>query len=371
MLTAFVDTESKAPCHLKLNINTEFHTTPQLFRLCTMIPSSKLLGRSPAAFEMARSIVKAAPTDAAVLIIGESGTGKEVVARTVHARSRRADAPFVAINCGAISPSLAESELFGHEKGSFTGAVGRSVGCFERAHTGTLFLDEVTEMPMSIQVQLLRVLETGTFLRVGGTEPVRTDVRIIAATNRDIADTVKSGNFRSDLLYRLAVFPVKVPPLRERKSDIAYLAQKFLDELNENEKGKKVFSAASIERLQQYNWPGNIRELKNTITRAYILAEGNEIDIAPMRPFFRDSTPVRQNDTVHIPVGTSLAAAERSLILATIDHYGGDKKRAALALGVSTRTLTNRLEQLKRVEPDSAESRDEGAPNAGAPSPSV
>lgn len=316
-----------------------------------MIPSSKFLGRSPAAFKMARAIVKAAPTDASVLIIGESGTGKEVVARTVHARSRRADAPFVAINCGAISPSLAESELFGHEKGSFTGAVGRAVGCFERAHTGTLFLDEVTEMPMSIQVQLLRVLETGTFLRVGGSEPVSVDVRIIAATNRDIADTARNGAFRSDLLYRLAVFPVMVPPLRERKSDIAYLAQKFLDELNAQEKGNKVFSPASIARLQQYNWPGNIRELKNTVTRAYILAEGEEIDMAPMRPFFRDTTPVRHQGALRIPVGTSLAAAEGSLILATLDHYGGDRKKAAAALGISTRTLSNRLEQLRQRQP--------------------
>lgn len=313
-----------------------------------MIPSSKFLGRSSAAFELARAIVKAAPTDASVLIVGESGTGKEVVARTVHARSQRADAPFVAINCGAISPSLAESELFGHEKGSFTGAVSRTVGCFEQAHTGTLFLDEVTEMPMSIQVQLLRVLETGTFNRVGGTEPVKVNVRIIAATNRDLQETIKGGTLRSDLLYRLAVFPIKVPPLRERKSDIAYLTQKFLSDLNAQEGGNKTLSPASITRLQQYNWPGNIRELKNTITRAYILADGDTIDIAPMRPFFRDTVPIRQSDILRIPVGTSLAAAERSIILATLDHYGGDKKRSALALGISPKTLYNRLEQFKR-----------------------
>ena len=330
-----------------------------------MIPSSKFLGRSPAAFEMARAIVKAAPTDASVLIIGESGTGKEVVARTVHSRSKRADAPFVAINCGAISPSLAESELFGHEKGSFTGAVARAVGCFERAHTGTLFLDEVTEMPMSIQVQLLRVLETGTFLRVGGSEPVSVDVRIIAATNRDIADTVKRGTFRSDLLYRLAVFPVKVPPLRERKTDIAYLAQKFLEELNDREKGKKVFSPESAARLQQYNWPGNIRELKNTVTRAYILSEGDEIDIAPMRPFFRDTTPVRRQGALHIPVGTSLASAERSIIQATLEHFQNDKKRAAAALGISTRTLSNRIDQLKREQPVSSTQAAGGGPADG------
>lgn len=313
-----------------------------------MIPSSKLLGRSPAAFELARAIVKAAPTDANVLIVGESGTGKEIVARTVHSRSPRAQAPFVAINCGAISPSLAESELFGHEKGSFTGAVARSIGCFEQAHTGTLFLDEVTEMPLAIQVQLLRVLETGTFHRVGGTEPVKVDVRIIAATNRDLQETVRGGALRSDLLYRLAVFPIRVPPLRERKPDIAYLAQRFLEGLNAQEGGDKTFSAASITRLQQYNWPGNIRELKNAITRAYILADGQEIDIAPMRPFFRDTAPTIQSDMLRIPVGTSLAAAERSIILATLDHYGGDKKRSALALGITSRTLSNRLEQIER-----------------------
>ena len=319
-----------------------------------MIPSSKFLGRSPAAFEMARAIVKAAPTDASVLIVGESGTGKEVVARTVHARSKRSEAPFVAINCGAISPSLAESELFGHEKGSFTGAIARSTGCFERAHTGTFFLDEVTEMPLSIQVQLLRVLETGTFHRVGGTEPVKVDVRIIAATNRDLDETVKAGSLRADLLYRLAVFPIRVPPLRERKPDIAYLAQKFLEELNEKENDNKAFTAASIGRLQQYNWPGNIRELKNTITRAYILADGDKIDIQPMRPFFRDTTPTRQSNMLRIPVGTSLAAAERSLILAALEYYGGDRKRSAMALGISPKTLYNRLEHIRAGGPQQA-----------------
>lgn len=332
-----------------------------------MIPSSKLLGRSRPAFEVARAVVKAAPTDAAVLIVGESGTGKEVVARTIHSRSPRADAPFVAINCGAISPSLAESELFGHEKGSFTGAIARSTGCFERAHMGTLFLDEVTEMPPALQIKLLRVLETGTFHRVGGSEPVTVNVRIIAATNRDPQEAAEGGTLRADLLYRLAVFPIKVPPLRERKSDIAYLAQKFLAELNTQEGGKKTFSASSIGRLQQYNWPGNIRELKNTITRAYILADGDEIDIAPMRPFFRDSTPTRHNGLLRIPVGTSLAAAERSIILATLDHYGGDRKRSALALGLNPKTLYNRVEQLKRnqVVPELA-SDSESTPACGA-----
>ena len=282
-----------------------------------------------------------------MLIVGESGTGKEVVARTVHAKSPRADRPFVAINCGAISPSLAESELFGHEKGSFTGAISRSTGCFERAHTGTLFLDEVTEMPMSIQVQLLRVLETGTFHRVGGTEPISVDVRIIAATNREMSETVKAGKFRSDLLYRLAVFPIKVPPLRERKSDIAYLAQRFLDDLNKQEGLNKKFSETSITRLQQYNWPGNIRELKNTLIEPIYWPIPILSKSLPCGHFSRYDAYTHLN-MLRIPVGTSLAAAERSIILATLDHFDGDKKRSALALGISPKTLYNRLELIKR-----------------------
>jgi DNA-binding NtrC family response regulator len=318
-----------------------------------MIKSSKILGRSPAAFTLARSIVKAAPTEASVLIIGESGTGKEIVARAVHDRSSRREAPFVAINCGAISPSLAESELFGHEKGSFTGASATTMGCFERAHPGTLFLDEVTEMPLSMQVQLLRVLETGQYHRVGGTEQLKVNVRIIAATNRDPQQAAQAGNFRMDLLYRLAVFPIRVPPLRERRSDIAYLAQRFVDELNAQEKAGKVLGPSAIETLESYNWPGNIRELKNTITRAYILAD-HEINIEPFDRARRlVSTELKQGH-LKIPIGTSLTQAQHALIMATLDHYAGDKQQTALALGISPKTLYNRLEQMRRV-PDLGE----------------
>ncbi|RTZ45617.1 sigma-54-dependent Fis family transcriptional regulator [Candidimonas sp. SYP-B2681] len=311
-----------------------------------MISSSKFLGRSPAAFELARSIVKAAPTEAGVLIVGESGTGKEVVARAVHDRSTRRDLPFVAVNCGAISPSLAESELFGHEKGSFTGASATTIGCFERAHTGTLFLDEITEMPLTMQVQLLRVLESGQYHRVGGSELRSVNVRIIAATNRDPKESVLAGTFRSDLLYRLAVFPIRVPPLRERKSDIAYLSQRFLDELNQQEKTSKVFSAETLQRLEDYNWPGNIRELKNNITRAFILAE-QTIDITPATSSFRAAAPMLKQGYLKIPLGTSLLNAQRAIIQATLDHYSGDKRRTALALGISAKTLYNRLERLE------------------------
>lgn len=312
-----------------------------------MTLSSKTVGRSSAALTLARSIVKAAPTEASVLIVGESGTGKEVVARAIHARSSRRDAPFVAINCGAISPALAESELFGHEKGSFTGASATTMGCFERAHPGTLFLDEITEMPMSMQVQLLRILESGQYHRVGGSEQLRVDLRIIAAANRDPKTAVQNGQFRSDLLYRLAVFPIWVPPLRERRSDIAYLSQLFLDELNTQENTQKAFSSKAIERLERYNWPGNIRELRNHITRAFILAD-DVVDVAPAASAFHLPAPIAHQGHLKIPIGTTLVAAQHAIVMATLEHYHGDKRRTALALGISSKTLYNRLEEFRR-----------------------
>ena len=311
-----------------------------------MIKSSKILGRSAAAFDLARAIVKAAPTQASVLIVGESGTGKEIVARAIHNRSTRKEKPFVAVNCGAITASLAESELFGHEKGSFTGALATTMGCFERADQGTLFLDEVTEMPPATQVLLLRVLETGRYNRVGGSDQLNVNLRIIAATNRDPGEAVQAGRFRSDLLYRLAVFPIRVPALRERKSDIPYLAQRFLDELNEQEKTNKSFARSSLGNLEHYNWPGNIRELKNTIIRAFILAE-DELHIAPLSPIFRPSALEVRQGYLKIPVGTPLTNAQRAVIMATLDHFEGDRQRAASALGISPKTLYNRLGRLQ------------------------
>lgn len=312
-----------------------------------MIKTSRFLGHSPAAFRLARSIVKAAPTDASVLIIGESGTGKEVVARAIHGRSSRRNQPFVAINCGAISPSLAESEFFGHEKGSFTGAVTSTEGCFGRAHTGTLFLDEITEMPLAMQVQLLRVLENGTYHKVGGSDLKKVDVRIIAATNRDPKMAVQARTFRSDLLYRLAVFPIRVPPLRERKSDIAHLAQRFLQELNEQEGTKKIFAPDALLTLESYHWPGNVRELKNTVMRAFILADDVveiprlDVAVAPLHPEVK-------HGLLKISVGTPLNSAQRAVIMATLDYYGGDRRRTAMALGISPKTLYNRLEEFRK-----------------------
>jgi len=312
-----------------------------------MLKTSRFLGRSPAAFQLARSIVKVAPTEASVLIMGESGTGKEVVARVIHQRSARRNAPFIAVNCGAINPSLVESTLFGHEKGSFTGATSAASGYFELADTGTLFLDEITEMPLAMQVQLLRVLENGSYRRVGGTEQLNVNVRIIAATNRDPKEAVRAHAFRNDLLYRLAVFPLRVPPLRERAIDIDYLSQNFLNEFNRQEKTQKPFTAQTLTRLRAYHWPGNIRELKNAVMRAYILSDG-EVDVAPPEATTASRLPDAVQGQVKIAIGTSLEAALHALTVATLKVYKGDRRRTAQALGISPKTLYNRLEQLRQ-----------------------
>ncbi|HEY3539683.1 MAG TPA: sigma-54 dependent transcriptional regulator [Trinickia sp.] len=301
-----------------------------------------LYGASPAMLELFEQIERVAATDATVLIVGESGTGKELIARTIHDRSRRHDQPFVAVNCGAIPDNLIEAELFGHERGSFTGAVQGRAGYFEHANGGTLFLDEVTEMMPVRQVKLLRALETGTFYRVGGTELLHSDVRVIAATNRDPASAVKENGLREDLMYRLAVFPLRAPPLREREGDRELLAQHFLAELNTREGTNKVFSKRARETLRTYSWPGNVRELKNSIYRAFILAE-KTVEIEHPRLAARSKKAVTQGDAMSIWVGTPLAEAQRQIILGTLKHCGGDKRRTAKALGVSLKTLYNRL----------------------------
>jgi DNA-binding NtrC family response regulator len=289
-------------------------------------------------------IAKVAPTRANVLIAGESGTGKEVVASAIHQMGKEKDKPFIALNCGAISPQLIEAELFGHERGSFTGAIRMHKGCFERAGGGTLFLDELTEMPMEMQVKLLRVLETGRFCRIGADEEMHVKVRVIAATNRSPQAAVDAGLMRSDLFYRLAVFPIEVPPLRERTDDIELLAKLFLSRLNEEENTKKIFSKVSHRFMREYHWPGNVRELKNMVHRAYILAD-HELDV------MRAVGPVRQvvapleSDCVTFPLGSRLAEAEQRLIFATLGYCGGNKTLTAEVLGVSLKTLYNRLNE--------------------------
>jgi len=284
---------------------------------------------------------KVAPTDAAVFVRGETGTGKELVAQTLHDMSKRAKQPFVPINCGAVSPTLIESELFGHEKGSFTGADRSHRGHFERAHQGTLFLDEITEMPIELQVKLLRVLETGRVLRVGANEAVQVDVRVIAASNRPPEQAVTEGKLREDLFYRLNVFPIALPPLRDREDDVALLAEHFLEELNKEAKDAppKAFTKAALDRLRAHGWPGNVRELRNVVQRAYILAP-NDIGV--------DTLPLgvveeRLGTSLSIRVGTPIEEAERRMILATLEHCAGDKKKASELLKISLKTLYNRL----------------------------
>ena len=301
-----------------------------------------LYGSSAAMHALYEQIDKVAATDASVLICGESGTGKELLAQTLHGRSTRHAAPFIPVNCGAVSAQLSESELFGHEKGSFTGAHQRHIGYFERACGGTLFLDEVTEMPPEMQVKLLRVLETGAFYRVGGTEQIKADVRIIAATNRALDAAVQSGQFREDLMYRLAVVPLCMPPLRERSDDIPLLAQHFLAQLNAQHGTAKTLSRMTLNLLREQPWRGNVRELKNVVLRAYILCD-QTLTIEPQcRQRASDPIPLADG-CLQIAVGVPLAEAQRALIMATLEQRDGNKRDAAEQLGISLKTLYNRL----------------------------
>jgi len=302
-------------------------------------------GGSPSMKRVYEQVSRVAATAVTVLIQGESGTGKELVAQTIHSLSRRRSRPFLAINCGAISPHLMESEIFGHEKGSFTGANRQHLGFFERAHGGTLFLDEVTEMPPDLQVKLLRVLETGTFNRVGSTETQRADVRVLGATNRVPERAVVDGKLREDLLYRLNVFPIRLPPLRERREDIALLADHFLAEICKEEGKEKRLSKSAYERMNEYDWPGNVRELRNVVQRAYVMASGATISDEWLELQAGRSSAGNAESILSVRIGTTLADVERDLVLATLEHFEGHKERTAAALGVSLKTLYNRLKE--------------------------
>ncbi|MBK9134605.1 MAG: sigma-54-dependent Fis family transcriptional regulator [Betaproteobacteria bacterium] len=333
-----------------------------------------LWGRSEPMQRVYEQISRVAVTGVTVFITGESGSGKEVAAQTVHDLSRRRKQPFLAVNCGAISPQLIESEIFGHEKGSFTGAERMHQGFFERANGGTLFLDEVTEMPLDLQVKLLRVLETGRFMRVGSTQSLESDVRVIAATNRDADQAVRAGKLREDLLYRLNVFPIELPPLRERLADVPLLAEHFLVQIGQKEGKARRFTAAALQRLTAYHWPGNVRELRNVVQRAYVMASGDEIDTtwlpkatgtpvpdaepagaangigAPAAASASagaaaGGAPASAPGTVTLPLGISMARAEKLLILATLEHCQHQRERTAAMLGISLKTLYNRLKE--------------------------
>ncbi len=290
-------------------------------------------------FDLIREV---APTDATVLITGESGTGKELVARAIQRLSRRGGGPFVAINAAAVPPELMESELFGHERGAFTGATAQRRGCFELADEGTLFLDEIGEMPLALQAKLLRVLEDGKVRRLGSDSEIAVDVRVLAATNRRPDAAVDDGRLRQDLYYRLNVFAVELPPLRKRKSDIQPLVRHFIDECNRRH-GTAVDGVAdeALEALMAYRWPGNVRELRNVVERAVIVAKRGAIGTAVLPAFLRADDKLRGE--IVLPVGTTVAEAERELILKTLDETGGNKAAAARRLGIDVKTIRNKL----------------------------
>jgi two-component system response regulator AtoC len=295
----------------------------------------RMVGNSPAMQKVYDLIIKVAPTDATVLITGESGTGKELVAQSIFELSSRRRRPFLPLDCSAIPQTLIESELFGHERGSFTGATQLRRGCFERAAGGTLFLDEITEMPIELQVKLLRVIESGSLVRVGGDEPIPVNVRLITASNRVPRQAVQDGKLREDLFYRINVFPIVLPPLRDRNGDALLLADQFLEGLNAAQGTSKRLSDEARVRIESHPWRGNVRELKNELQRAFIMYD-RVIEF-----------PELQTDHVPVPAraetGASLEESERRLILATLEQCTGDKKKAAQILGISLKTLYNRL----------------------------
>ncbi len=313
-----------------------------------------LRGNSKPMQRVYQHISRVATTGITVFITGESGSGKEVVAQTVHDLSHRRKQPFLAVNCGAVSPQLIESEIFGHERGSFTGADRQHQGFFERANGGTLFLDEITEMPLALQVKLLRVLETGQFMRVGGAQNQSTDVRVIAATNRLPEQAVACGTLREDLYYRLNVFPIGLPPLRDRLSDVPLLANHFLTQIGEQEGRPKRFSNEALAQLGRYAWPGNVRELRNAIQRAYVMADDAVIDDQYLPNVALDSASSDQADSVTLKVGMSMAQMEKALILATLRHCDFQKERTAAMLGISLKTLYNRLKSYSAVFTEAA-----------------
>ncbi len=306
-----------------------------------------LVGSSRVMLKLYRTLRKVAVTNANILIIGESGAGKELVANTLHLASYRAEQPFVAINCGALSPELVDSELFGHNKGAFTGALREHQGVFSQAEGGTLFLDEITEMPIEQQVKLLRVLESGEYRPVGSSKVYQANVRIVAATNRDPQQAIADGLLREDLYFRLAQFPVQVPPLRDRDTDICGLAQHFLAYRNAQEQQHKQFTADTIELIASHSWPGNVRELKHAVERAYILADKQ---IQPEHLLLETPTDQAEQELTDVPSGVPLDELEKAAILTTLAQNDGNKTDTAQQLGISVKTLYNKLEKYQQAE---------------------
>jgi two-component system response regulator HydG len=321
-----------------------------------------LIGNAPAFRAMIDVLRQAGPSSATVLLQGESGTGKELAARMIHDLSPRAAGPFVPINCAAIPETILESELFGYERGAFTGAAARKEGRFERAHGGTLFLDEIGEMLPNLQVKLLRVLQDGVVERLGGTSPIHVDVRIVAATNKDLPAEVEAGRFREDLFYRLNVVGVRLPPLRERREDVPLLAHAFLRRFAEkNKKPVSAFTPAALSSMEGYDWPGNVRELEHAVERAVVLTRGEVVDVADLpEPVRRGQSAAPAGNALVIPLGTPMEEIERRVIRETLRQTKGDKTLAAQLLGIAARTIYRKLERdesgrLKDGAPDDRE----------------
>lgn len=302
-----------------------------------------IIGRSPAMESVFKAVRQVAPTRVTVLIQGESGTGKEMIANAIHFNSPRARHPFIPINCGALHAGLLESELFGHEKGAFTHAIQTRQGRFELADQGTIFLDEISETSPDFQVKLLRVLQEQTFERVGGTEPIKVDVRVIAATNRNLEEMVREGKFREDLYYRLNVVSIQLPPLRERTEDIPLLATAFLKEFSETYGKKDLrFSTKAMARLQSFNWPGNVRQLRNVIEGLVVMTNTKEISPRSLPDSIGQAAPPQ--GTVPVQVGMTLAEVEKEVIRATLAHTGGNRAETARRLGIGRKTLYRKME---------------------------
>jgi two-component system response regulator HydG len=314
-----------------------------------VVPSLKTVASSSVMQTLLQQLERAAPTSATILIQGESGVGKERIAREIHSRSPRSAAPFIGLNCAAIPEALLESELFGHEKGAFTGAQSSKTGLIEAASGGTLLLDEIGDMPLSLQAKLLRVLQEGELRRVGSVQTRQVDVRVIAATHQDLREKVAQGLFRQDLLYRLEVIVLKVPPLRERKGDILGLAEAFLFEARERHQKPNVsgFSSEALDALLLHSWPGNVRELSNAVERALVMCSGNRIEKQDLPPSLLGSQVPTSIDpsSISIPVGTSLKEVEDLLIRRTLEATQGDKELTAQLLGIASRTIYRKLDR--------------------------
>ena len=312
-------------------------------------PAGRILGRGPALLKVIHLINQIAPLKSTVLLTGESGVGKELVAEAIHHQSPRKLKPLVKLNCGALPEGLIESELFGHEKGSFTGAIQQRKGRFELADGGTIFLDEISEMPPSTQVKLLRVLQEGDFERVGGSQTLKTDVRVIAATNVDLEAAVAEGKFRKDLFYRLHVIHLELPALRERVEDIPILALHFLDKFClENNRPPMGFAPEAMSALKRFDWPGNVRELQNVVERSVALCQGSTVELEDLPDEIKRHSPA--DDKITIPVGASMEEIERLAITQTLRKTGGDKELTARLLGIGLATLYRRLKEMGHRE---------------------